>query len=59
MPSCCDNVVMQTSYQLEKENYIANSLLRILLANKVNQSECYSIIERLKKKVGCGLYDIL
>ena len=59
MPSYFDNVAMQTSYQLEKENYIANSLLRILLANNVTQSECYSIIEQLKKKVGCELYDRL
>ena len=57
MINCFDNVVARTSYQLEKENYIVNSLLRILLANKVSQSECYSIIERLKEKVGCTLYD--
>lgn len=37
--------------QTEKENYIANMLVRTLYSNNVNNSECYRIIELFKKKV--------
>lgn len=37
--------------QRQKENYIANMLVRTLYSNNVNQSECYRIIQLLKEKV--------
>lgn len=37
--------------QLEKENYIANMLVRTLYSNDVNNSECYRIIKLFKEKV--------
>ena len=37
--------------QLEKENYIANMLIRTLYSNDVNNSECYRIIKLFKEKV--------
>ena len=51
MDNSQDNIICQTILQLEKENYIANSLMRVLFNNNVNQSECYRIIELLKEKV--------
>lgn len=51
MVSNQDNAVSQSILQQDKENYIANSLMRVLLNNDVNQSECYRIIELLKEKV--------
>lgn len=37
--------------QLEKENYIANMLVRTLYSNDVDNSECYRIIKLFKEKV--------
>lgn len=37
--------------QLEKENYIANMLVRTLYSNDVNNAECYRIIKLFKEKV--------
>lgn len=37
--------------QLEKENYIANMLVRTLYSNNVDNSECYRIIKLFKEKV--------
>lgn len=50
---CYNNidVVEQACKQCEKENYIANMLVRTLYSNNVNNSECYRIIELFKKKV--------
>lgn len=45
------NVVEQTCQQFEKENYIADMLVRTLYSNDVNNTECYHIIELFKKKV--------
>ena len=46
-----NNIVQQTIYQNEKENYIANMLVRVLYSNNVNNSECYNIIKLFKEKV--------
>jgi len=35
----------------EKEEYIANMLVRTLYSNKVNNSECYHIIKLFKEKI--------
>lgn len=45
------DIIWQTSKQLEKENYIANMLIRILYSNDVNNCECYNIIKLIKEKV--------
>lgn len=45
------NVVEHTCQQLEKENYIADMLVRTLYSNDVNNAEVYRIIELFKKKV--------
>uniref|UniRef100_UPI0026F3A66D hypothetical protein n=1 Tax=Romboutsia ilealis TaxID=1115758 RepID=UPI0026F3A66D len=37
--------------QLEKENYIADMLIRTLYSNDINNSECYRIIKLFKEKV--------
>lgn len=37
--------------QLEKENYIANMLVRTLYSNDVNNSERYRIVKLFKEKV--------
>lgn len=41
----------QVSKQLEKENYIADMLVRTLYSNDVSNSECYHIIKLFKEKV--------
>ncbi|WP_199714593.1 hypothetical protein [Roseburia sp. 1XD42-69] len=41
----------QVSEQLEKENYIADMLVRTLYSNDVNNSECYRIIKLFKEKI--------
>lgn len=46
-----NNIVEQTTKRLEKENYIANMLVRTLYSNNVNTSECYRIIKSFQKKV--------
>ena len=46
-----NNIELQHTEQQEKENYIANMLIRTLYSNNVNQSECYRIIELFKEKV--------
>lgn len=45
------NVLNQIETQLEKENYIADMLVRTLYSNDVNKSECYQIIKLFKEKV--------
>ena len=45
------NVTSQTSKQLEKENYIADMLVRTLYSNDVDNSECYRIIKLFQEKV--------
>ena len=45
------NSVNDHELQLEKENYIANNLVRTLYGENVNVSECYRIIKLFKKKV--------
>lgn len=37
--------------QQEKENYIANMLVRTLYSNDVNNAECYRIIRLFEDKV--------
>lgn len=41
----------QVSEQLEKENYIADMLVRTLYSNDVSNSECYRIIKLFKEKI--------
>ena len=45
------DAVTQLNQQMEKENYIAEMLVRTLFSNQVDNSECYRIIELFKKKV--------
>lgn len=45
------NVVAQQMQQHEKENYIANMLMRTLMSNTVTYIECCHIIELLKEKI--------
>ena len=45
------NVVAQQMEQHEKENYIANMLMRTLMSNTVTYIECCHIIELLKEKI--------
>lgn len=45
------DIVAQSEQQIEKENYIANMLVKTLYSNQVDNSECYRIIELFKKKV--------
>ncbi len=45
------DTVAQSNQQMEKENYIAEMLVRTLFSNQVDNSECYRIIELFKKKV--------
>lgn len=45
------DVISETCKQLEKENYIADMLIRTLYSNNVNNSECYHIIKLFKEKV--------
>ena len=44
-------IMEQTCLQLQKENYIADMLVRTLYSNDVDQNECYRIIQLFKKKV--------
>ncbi|WP_300859865.1 hypothetical protein [uncultured Clostridium sp.] len=44
-------MLAQVSEQLEKENYIADMLIRTLYSNDINNSECYRIIKLFKEKV--------
>ena len=46
-----NNIISKMMVQKEKENYIADMLVRTLYSNKVNKSECYRIIELFKRKV--------
>lgn len=43
--------LQQHDIQLQKENYIADMLVRTLYSNDVNNSECYRIIKLFKEKV--------
>lgn len=45
-----NNVVGQTMDKYEKENYIADMLIRTLYSNNVNNNECYYIIKLFKEK---------
>lgn len=45
------DVVNHTTEQMEKENYIANMLVRTLYSNEVNISECDRILKLFKEKV--------
>lgn len=42
---------MNIANQLEKENYIADMLVKTLYSNDVSISECYRIIELFKEKI--------
>lgn len=44
-------MLAQVSEQLEKENYIADMLIRTIYSNDINNSECYRIIKLFKEKV--------
>ena len=48
-----NNVISQQMEQHNKENYIANMLVRILMSNTVTYIECCHIIELLKEKIQC------
>lgn len=46
-----NDIVGKTMVQLEKENYIADMLVRTLYLNNVSNGECYNIIKLFKEKV--------
>ena len=46
-----DNSMLQQMEQREKENYIVNSLIRVLYGNNVNKSECVRIVEEFTRRV--------
>lgn len=48
-----NNIVSQQMEQHEKEDYIANMLVRTLMSNTVTYIECCHIIELLKEKIQC------
>lgn len=45
------NIAEKVYEQNEKENYIANMLVRTLYSNNVENDECYQIIKLFKNKV--------
>lgn len=46
-----NDIINQTTNQMNKENYIANMLVNTLYSNNVSNSECYRIIKLFKEKV--------
>ena len=46
-----NNITEKVFEQNEKENYIANMLVRTLYSNNVDQDECYRIIKLFKDMV--------
>ncbi len=47
-----NNILEQTYQQQEKENYIADMLVRTLYSNNnINKDECYHIIKIFEEKV--------
>lgn len=46
-----NNIAEKTLEQREKENYIANMLVRTLYSNDIENAECYRIIKLFKDKV--------
>lgn len=46
-----NNITEKVFEQNEKENYIANMLVRTLYSNDVENAECYRIIKLFKDKV--------
>jgi len=49
---CIQNSIIEKVYEKnEKENYIANMLVRTLYSNDIENAECYRIIKLFKDKV--------
>lgn len=46
-----DNVITQTSHQLQKGAYIINQLAHILYQNNLTDKEYYNIIKGLKEQI--------
>ena len=46
-----NNIATKSTEQLQKENFIADMLVRTLYSNSVNNAECYHIIKLFKEKV--------
>ena len=46
-----NNIVKKSLNQVEKENYIANMLVRTLYSNDVSNAECFRIIKLFKDKI--------
>lgn len=46
-----NNIIEKVYEKNEKENYIANMLVRTLYSNDVENAECYRIIKLFKDKV--------
>ena len=46
-----NNITEKVFEQNEKENYIANMLVRTLYSNDVENAQCYRIIKLFKDKV--------
>lgn len=45
------SILVKCMEQIDKENYIADMLVRTLYSNNVNNAECYNIIKLFKEKV--------
>ena len=49
---CIQNSIIEKVYEKnEKEDYIANMLVRTLYSNDIENAECYRIIKLFKDKV--------
>lgn len=46
-----NNITQEILERKEKENYIANMLVRTLYSNDIDNDECYHIIKLFKEKV--------
>lgn len=46
-----NELFFESMMQQEKENYIADMLVRTLYSNDVNNAECYRIVKLFKDKV--------
>lgn len=46
-----NDIINQSLYQTNKENYVADMLVHTLYSNDVNNAECYRIIKLFKEKV--------
>lgn len=51
-----NELFFESMMQQEKENYIADMLVRTLYSNDVNNAECYRIVKLFEDKVLGNVY---